>query len=149
MSNELKEFLREKQSKASPAGTDWAAKRDAWIAAVGRLYDTIENDFLGAASDTVKIDRTGTRAVQEPYIGAYDIAVMTLAVGNELVTFTPKGVQVAGAAGRVDVRGDRGEAALVRGTDETWQLLLSRTPSLVLIPLTDATFLEMLRRVMR
>ena len=115
------------------------------------MYDTIARDYLGLAdiTDIVEVDRTRMKTVQEQHIGSYEIPEMTLAVGDEQVLFSPKGVNVIGAAGRVDVRGDRGEAMLVRQPDDRWSLVLSRTPKLQLVPLDDESFLEMLRSVMR
>jgi len=149
MSNQLKEFFREKQTRASQTGIDWVAKRDDWIEAVEKLFDTIDEEYLAAVKDSVQVDRTHLKSVQEPQIGEYKIAELALTVGDEQVVFSPKGVNVIGAAGRVDVRGDRGEATLVRNADRSWSLVLARTPRLQLVPLTDETFLEMLRSVMR
>lgn len=148
--NKLSEFFREKQAKATPTDIDWTAKRDAWIRAVETLYDTITKDYLGLAdiADIVQVDRK-RKTVQETYIGTYSIDEMTLAFGEELVIFSPKGVNVVGAAGRVDVQGDRGEATLVRQAGDRWSLVMSRTPTVRLVPLTDESFLEMLRKVMR
>lgn len=56
---------------------------------------------------------------------------------------------MAGFAGRADVWGDRGEATLVRQPGDRWMLVASRTPTLRLVPLTEESFLELLRSVMR
>ena len=148
---QLKEFLREKKEKATPTGMDWAAKRDAWIKAVNDLYGAIADDYLGLAdmTDIVQVDRDRMKTVEEPHIGSYSIPEMMLTVGDEQVLFSPKGVNVFGAAGRVDVQGDRGEATLVRQSDDRWSLVVSRSPTLKLVPLNDESFLEMLRSVMR
>ena len=157
--NQLSEFFREKQAKAKPADADWLAKRDAWISAVERLYDTIEKTYLAETKSAVKVDRSRRKEITEPYIGAYSISEMALAVGEELVVFSPKGVNLVGAAGRVDVRGDRGEAMIVRQPGDRWSLVVSRTPSLRLVPITgdnaspvkggDEALLDLLRSVMR
>ena len=69
--NLLNEFLREKKAKATPADVDWTGKRDAWIDAVEKLYDTIENNYLATAKDAAKVDRGRIKIVTEPYIGDY------------------------------------------------------------------------------
>ena len=81
----LNEFLREKKAKATPADVDWTGKRDAWIDAVEKLYDTIENNYLATAKDAAKVDRGRIKIVTEPYIGDYSIAEMTLAVGDDVI----------------------------------------------------------------
>lgn len=147
-SKQLNEFFKEKVAKSMPSDVDWEAKRDAWIAAVGKLYDTIQKEYLESV-DIVKVDRSRMKTVQEAYIGDYTIAELTLAVGDELVVFSPKGVNVLGAAGRVDVRGDRGEATLVRQGGDQWVLVSDRAPILKFAPLSEETFLGMLRSIMR
>ncbi len=150
-SKHITEFFLEKKAKATSSNVDWSAKRDQWIQAVENLYDTVANDYLGSddIAGIVTVDRTRTKSVQEQSIGSYSIHEMILAVGDEEVLFSPKGVNVLGAKGRVDVRGDRGEATLVRQLDDQWSLVLSRTPKLQLVPLSDESFLAMLRSVMR
>jgi len=147
--NQLNEFFREKKAKVAPADIDWAAKRDSWICAVEKLYDTIEKDYLALAKNNLKIDRSRQKTVTEQYIGDYSIGELAIAAGDEIVLFSPKGVNLAGAASRVDVRGDRGEAMIVRQPEDGWALVVSRTPTLRLAPLTDEMFLELLRSVMR
>ena len=150
-SKQIEEFLREKAGTASP-GIDWTAKRDAWIKAVEDLYGMISNQYLGlesaAVKDIVTVDRTRVKSMQEPHIGKYSIPELILTVGGEQVFFSPKGVNVVGAEGRVDVRGDRGEAILVRQSGDHWSLVISRTPKLQLLPLDEGSFLGMLRIVM-
>lgn len=147
--NQLQEFFREKKARATPADVDWAAKRDAWINAVGNLYDVIEKSYLAGTLDSVTIDRGRMKGVTEPFIGDYSIPEMALTVGNEMVLFSPKAAQVVGAAGRMDVRGDRGEATIVCQPGDRWALIISRTPKLQLVELNEETFLDMLRSVMR
>lgn len=151
-SEQIKEFLREKTEKARAmsAGIDWAAKRDAWIGAVEQLYDRIEHDYLGPADIAayVRVDRSRVKTIEEQHIGTYSIAELNLRVGDEQVLFSPKGVNTVGAQGRVDVRGERGEANLVRQADDTWSLVVARSPRLQLAPLDEECFLAMLRGVM-
>jgi len=150
-SDQIKEFLREKQAEAISKGIDWSAKRQSWINAVANLYSTISNGYLGSAEihELVQVDDSRMKTVWEPHIGAYSIPELLLAVGDEQVLFSPKGVNVVGAEGRVDVQGDRGEATLVRQSGDQWSLVLARTPKLQLVPLNDESFLQMLRSIMR
>ena len=149
---QIKDFLHEKTVKAQArsTGVDWAAKRDRWIHAVDHLFETIESEFIGLSEDPdVRVDRNRFITLEELHVGSYSIPEMLLVVGDEEVIFSPKAMNVVGAAGRVDVRGDRGEATLVRQTDDTWSLVLSRTPRLRLVPLNAESFLAMLQDIMR
>ena len=153
MANEqIKEFLREKTVKAQAisSGSDWAAKRDQWIRAVDQLFDTIEFEFIGSSEDPdVRIDRNRFKSIEEAYVGVYSIGELLLVVGDEQVLFSPKAMNVVGASGRVDVRGDRGNSVLIRQADDTWSLIVARTPQLQLVPLDEESFLNMLREIMR
>jgi len=85
--NQLNEFFREKKAKAAPADIDWAAKRDSWICAVEKLYDTIEKDYLALAKNNLKIDRSRQKTVTEQYIGDYSIGSWRLPPATRLSCF--------------------------------------------------------------
>jgi hypothetical protein len=146
--DQLQKFFQEKKRKAHAADIDWAAKRDAWIAAVGDLYRTIEEDYLKAAKADVDITRR-EKGVMENYVGQYRIPELVLRVGDEEVVFSPKGANVVGAQGRIDVQGDRGEATIVWQGEKRWSIVISRTPSLRLVPLAADSLGEMLKGIMR
>ncbi len=146
--DQLRELFREKKKRARPANIDWAGKRDAWIAAVRALYGTIVEDYLKAARDDVEIAQTD-KVVAESNLGEYHIPELVLRVGEEEVVFSPKGANVAGAQGRIDIRGERGDAAIVWQGDERWSIVAARVPALRLLPLTADSLAEVLREIMR
>ncbi len=146
--DQLRELFREKKQKAKPANIDWAAKRDAWIKAVTALYQTIEKDFLKAAKDDVEISQPD-KIVSENFVGEYHIHELVLRVGEEQVVFSPKGTNVVGAQGRIDVRGDRGDATIVWQGKDQWRIVVSRVPAVRLVPLTAHSLAEALRGIMR
>lgn len=146
--NQLRDFFREKKQKAKPADVDWGAKRDAWIEAVEDLYRTIESDFLKAAKDDVEV-AYADKVVNENCIGQYKVRELELRVGDERVVFSPKGVNIVGAKGRIDVEGDRGEATIVWEGDGDWSIVLARTPALRLVRLNAESLAELLRGIMR
>jgi hypothetical protein len=146
--DQLQKLFQEKKQKAKVADINWAAKRDAWLAAVGELYRTIENDYLKAAKADVEITRAD-KIVTESFIGEYHVPELVLRVGDEQVVFSPKGANVVGANGRIDVQGDRGDATLVWQGDDRWSIVIARTPALRLVPLAADSLAEMLRGIMR
>ena len=146
--NQLQEFFHNKKEKAKPVDIDWEAKRDGWIKAVNDLYTTIEDDFLEAAKEDVQIDHQ-EKVVKENNIGEYTIKELILRVGDEQVIFSPKGTNIVGAKGRIDVEGDRGSATIVWENDKDWKIVASRVPALQLIKLDADSLAELLRRVMR
>lgn len=144
----LREFFQHKREKATPADVDWAAKRDNWIAAVHRLFHTVQDDYLRPAAGEVEWVRR-EKEVTEDFLGQYRVPELILRVGNEQVVFSPKGANVVGAAGRVDVVGDRGEATLVWQGGDCWSLVVARVPVLRLVPLTAESLADVLAGIMR
>ena len=148
--DDLREFFREKKSKAGPGDTDWPAKRDTWIQSVDDLYDVITKQYLaGPINDGSVTVSYEEKQVTEDYVGQYTIRVLVLQVGEEKVIFSPKGVNVVGASGRIDLRGDTGEVTVVRQPKERWAVVATRTPTLKLVPLNEESLLDALRNVMR
>jgi molybdopterin-binding protein len=145
--NQLHEFFRGKKQKAGPDGIDWVTRRDAWIRAVKELYQTVTDDYLKAAKADVEIDYPD-KVVTESSIGVYHISELSLRVGDEVVLFSPKGTNIVGAKGRIDVFGDRGEATIVWLGDR-WSVIASRAPMLRLIDLNAESFSEILKDIMR
>jgi hypothetical protein len=146
--DQLQELFRQKKEKAKPANIDWAAKRDAWIKAVNALYHTIADEYLGAAKNDVEITLNQVEAA-EKYVGGYRIPQLVLKVGDEQVFFTPVGINVVGAQGRIDVHGDRGTATIIWRGDGDWSIVVSRAPKLRVVPLSADSLAEMLAGIMR
>jgi hypothetical protein len=146
--NQLQEFFHNKKQKAKPADIDWTAKRDHWIQAVKDLYHTIEEEYLKAAKDDVDVKRQN-KEVKEDFIGEYQVPELILRVGNEQVVFSPKGTNILGAKGRIDVQGERGEANIVWQDGNHWSIVVSRVPKPQLVPLTADSLESMLREIMR
>ena len=146
--NQLQKFFQEKKEKSKPADIDWGAKRDAWITDVNDLYRTIEDGYLKAAKADVEITRRD-KIVTENCLGEYHIPALVLRVGDEEAVFSPKGLNVVGAQGRIDVHGDRADATIVWQGENRWSIVISRTPTLRLVPLDADSLGEMLRGIMR
>jgi hypothetical protein len=148
--NRLKEFFREKKAKAGPGDIDWQARKDAWVKAIGELYKTIREEYLAAAvaDGMVKIS-VESKEIMEDYIGRYKVPVLVLQVGQEKAQFFPKGTNIVGATGRIDLVGDMGEVTIVQQVSDRWAVVASRTPTLKIIPLDEESLLEALKSVMR
>jgi hypothetical protein len=147
MASQLVEFLEGRKEKAH--GVDWEQKKLDWLNAVALLYNKI-GVLLGGTIDKgiVKAEKFEVE-VHEDFIGTYPIDELRLTVGDDRVTFKPVGINVIGALGRVDMRGDRDKIPLIwtEGAGE-WQFLLQRVPDLVMIPLEEDSLLAALKRVM-
>ena len=147
MASQLVEFLEGRKEKSH--GIDWEQKKLEWLNAVALLYDQIEF-LLGGTIDKgiVKAEKVEIE-VNEDFIGTYSINELRLTVGDDRVTFKPVGINVIGALGRVDMRGDRDKISLLwTGGAGDWQFVLQRVPGLVMIPLEEESLLAALKRVM-
>lgn len=150
MNQKLVELLEKKQ-KQSRAGKqiDWNQRRDEYLAGVTALYEQIEGMLAEPiAAKTVQAIRRA-KQLTESYIGTYSVEDLLLIIGSEQVRFSPRGRNIVGARGRVDVVGDRGEASLVLQDDSKWGFVYSREPKLTIMPLDEATMAEILQLVMR
>jgi hypothetical protein len=89
------------------------------------------------------------KQLTENYIGTYSADDLILVIGEEQVRFSPRGRNIVGAAGRVDVIGERGEATLIVQPDSQWGFVQTRQPTLRVVPLDESTLAEVLQLVMR
>ena len=140
---------KNKQAKAGRGRIDWNQRRDRYIAAVDDLYRQIEAMFSQALKKKKVSLQRHPKQLSETYIGTYSIDDLILLIGDEQVRLSPQGRNVAGAAGRVDVLGERSEVILLLQPDSGWGFLQSRQPKLIIIPFNEASFTEVLQLVMR
>ena len=129
MNQSLTDLLQKKQDQSGTA-IDWDDRRDAYLKAVGDLYHQIETILAEAIKQkTVALHRGASKQLSESYIGTYSAEDAILVIGDEQVRFSPRGRNVVGAAGRVDVVGERGEVMLVAQDDSKWGFVESRQPA--------------------
>lgn len=146
----LHEFFREKRAKSDTGSIDWQAKKIAWIKAIEELYKNITEQYLAAAiADGTVAASFEEKRITEDYIGEYSVKVLVLTVGDERVMFSPKGTNIIGASGRVDLVGDLGEVTVVWQPGDRWAVVATRTPTLKVTPLDEQSLLTALKSVMR
>ena len=145
----LQEFFREKKHK-SGGDIDWDARKRAWIDAVNRLYGQIETEYLAApvAEGDVLVSQS-EKEIVEDFMGSYAIRELVLQVGDERAVFSPKGRNIVGASGRIDLIGEMGQRTLVLQPGERWGIVVARTPTLTVAPLDETSLLDALKEVMR
>lgn len=150
MDQKLADLVQEKQTQ-SGAGVsiDWDGRRDKYVAAVGALYSQIKAMLAEPIGQNSVALHQREKQLTENYIGTYSIDDLILLIGDEQVRFSPRGRNIAGAGGRVDVVGENGEAILILQPDSQWGFVQSRQPKVRVVPLNEATLAEVLRLVMR
>ena len=151
MAEQLVDFFRARKVRAPSPDIDWTAKRDSWIEAVESLYELVKEMLRDSINSNDVTVRMLNREVTEDFLETYSIPALELSAGNERVEFRPKGVTVIGAAGRVDVVGERGTVTLLWDKESTasgWIVVLQRIPTLARAPLDQKTLQFALERVM-
>jgi len=150
MANEtLKRFFEMKKAKSGPA-IDWQARKDAWVQAIEDLYSKIEGEYLaGPKSENLVEIRERQRTIIDQYVDRYTVRELVLLVGDEEVCFVPKGMNIVGASGRIDLVGDMGEKTIVLQPENGWGIVEARTPELKIVPLDEDSLLAALKEVMR
>jgi hypothetical protein len=148
-SDELKDFLLSRHEHMPGSEIDWGQRRRQWIEAVERLYRKITGELLAEsiAQGLVTVSRT-EKKIKEEYLGTYRIPELILDISGETVRFSPKGRNIIGAKGRVDLVGDLDAMTLVLEPEGLWSVVLARVPRQV-VSLDGKTLAEALRRVMR
>jgi len=149
MNQNLTDLLQKKQKSAKGGGIDWDERRDKYLATVNGLYKQIESFLVQPiAQKAVRLERR-KKDLTENYIGTYSVDDLILLIGDEQVRFSPRGRNIVGAGGRVDVLGERGEGAMIVQLDGQWGFVQSRQPTLKVVPLDESSFAEVLQLVMR
>jgi hypothetical protein len=146
----LDDFFREKRSQTSSGDLDVEQRRKDWEAAIDNLYHLVVDDFLAKPilEGSVKVDY-GFHELSLNFLGMYKVKTLIIYVGNERVTFWPKAQNVVGSDGRVDIQGQMGEATLILQPGSRWMLIAQRVPTVSLLPFNTASFLNVLKNVMR
>src|SRR3954471_23812237 len=110
MNQNLTDIFEKKRKQASGgAGIDWDDRRNRYLAAVDDLYRQIESLLAEPIEAKTVVLQRRPKELSENYIGTYKVDDLVLLIGDEQVRFSPRGRNIAGANGRVDVLGERGE----------------------------------------
>jgi hypothetical protein len=141
-------FQKKQQESGTSAGIDWDDRRDKYLAAVDDLYRQIATILAEPIRQKTVLLERREKSLTENYIGTYLAQDLILLVGNEQVRFSPRGRNIVGAAGRVDVVGERGEAMLIL-QDSHWGFVQTRQPTLRVVPFDEPALAEVLKLVMR
>lgn len=150
MNQSLTELLQKKQKQQEAGGAvDWDDRRNKYLAAIQDLYQQIEKMLAEPIQKkTVTLQRR-SKQLSENFIGTYAADDLILVVGDEQVRFSPRGRNIVGASGRVDVVGERGEAMMILKPDSKWEVVQTRQPTLNSVPFDDSAFAGVLQSVMK
>ena len=151
MADQLTEFLQHRASRTAVSSPDWEGRKADWLRSINHLFTYIKQLLHTAIESKAVVVQESLEEITEEEVGTYQIPVLTLWVGNEKVVFQPKGVNVIGASGRVDLQGASGALTIIRdepAVDSDWSIIFYRVPRLVTEKLHQHSLRTALERVM-
>ena len=145
----LHDYFQSRKARANGGPPiDWDKKKRDWLTAIDALYKDIREKYLAdSIRDGLVTLSTSAKTIREDYLGEYEAPELTVSVGDERVVFSPKGRNVVGAAGRIDLHGSLGERTIVAQPDR-WGIVIARTPTLRVVPLDSTSLLQAIKDVM-
>ncbi len=126
----LREFLDEQAERLKTEPSKAAARRDEWVAAVGRLLAQIRDWIAEADPGHVLTVEERTVTIREEMIGSYEVPALTIILGIRSVRVEPIARNVMGPLeqtrayrpirvfGRVDLTNGLEKYKIYRGSKE-------------------------------
>jgi hypothetical protein len=104
MLTQLGETLRKKQNRLNSESSRWQSRRMEWVERIDKLFETI-TEWLQPLIDARLVSCETTRmSITEHALGTYEAPRMRIRFfSGEHVELVPKGLQVVGGSGRVDL----------------------------------------------
>lgn len=144
MNQELTDFIRQ---KSAATFIDWEERKQVYIQAVYCLYDQVEQLLSEAIQQNSVLRTRRPIKLVELSIGEYFLDELILNIGASTVRFLPKGRNIAGAEGRVDLIGGQASVTLILENNK-WLLVDSKIPRLITSEFNEATFIRALKQIM-
>jgi hypothetical protein len=151
---ELETFLRQKKTHydTQRVAIDREGNKKIWLNGLDRLYTNINAWLHSLIQEKVVAVNYEEMILAEDFMASYRVKNMHITVGTELVSLKPMGMNVIGAAGRVDMEGEEGTVMLVLLSKEVnhyqWYIVV-RTSQKQYFPLVKESFTDALEQVMR
>ena len=151
---ELETFLRQKKTHydTQRVAIDREGNKKIWLNGLDRLYTNINAWLNSLIQEKIVAVNYEEMILAEDFMVSYRVKNMHITVGAELVSLKPMGMNVIGAAGRVDMEGEEGTVMLVLLSKEVnhyqWYIVV-RTPQKQYFPLVKESFTDALEQVMR
>ncbi len=107
--DEFLKFLTENKKKAEDQKINWESNKQNWFEAIEQFFKKVE-EFLQEykEDDLIKI-KYEPFYISEEYLGNYRTEQMTITTADNMIAkLHPKGMNIIGAAGRIDLEGKNG-----------------------------------------
>ena len=117
----FEEFLKKKNRDEKPI--DWALRKTNWLNSVDEFYRNVNNWLTPFIKGSLLNIERNDMQIYEQYIGHYYAPKLDIRIGNDIVSLTPKGTMIAGAYGRIDLRGPKSEIIILEEKWNSWKFI--------------------------
>lgn len=109
---------------------DWQVQKNQWLGYLDALYRDIRG-YLEPYKDKIILNEQDI-TINEEYIGEYPAKKLFIQLGKDTITLTPKGTNLIGVSGRVDMNSRYGTIKLVLvGKDKKNPYILGNMPETI------------------
>jgi hypothetical protein len=122
-------------------------RKRIWLKNLDELYTLIKGWLKPLEDDQLVRYWNEKIHLTEMYIGSYEVDVLNMHIGNQLISFYPKGTVIVGAEGRVDVQGEKSTRVIIFNENQWFVLQRANRPKTV--PFNKESFQDLLREVMK
>ncbi len=134
------------QQKAEEPGL--ASRREKWIGQLQELIAKIRGWLNEAESKGLITLYTDEAQVIEQRLGAYRAPCLVIRFPNgRFIRIEPRGLEVFGANGRVDVLSGPSRAMLIQGEPGKWEIVEKEPGSIKRVELTESALFDLLSRL--
>jgi hypothetical protein len=132
----LKDKLEKYKQEQKKSDIDWNARKEEWKKQVNELFSKINEWLHEYVENDYMEKKSGTKKLQEEYIGEYEVPTLTYEIGPHSLHFDTLGRNVIGGKGRIDVylKGYKSEKYLLVLLEDDDQ-----NDYWVLVPFSDKT----------
>ncbi len=106
----LRQIAKTKNGKEEGKPIDWEKKKENWLEQLSLLYQEIEHWLSDV--EGIKIQKQQIW-ISEEYIGRYQVDRFLVYIGDNLITFTPRGTLIMAARGRIDVHSSSNKRVMI------------------------------------
>jgi hypothetical protein len=112
---EFANFMSRQRPVATQEQTviDWEAQKNEWLTYIDNLYKSVDSFLKEYIESGQVVVSYSDRELTEDDIGRYQVRVMHLTIGSNLIALIPVGTMLIGTKGRVDMAGPRGTVRLI------------------------------------
>ncbi len=143
--NPFEEFLINKQ-KSQKKKINWKKRKKNWLNSIDSLYSDIEEWLKPFIEKELMEIKRKKLNLDEEYIGQYEVPLLDVYIGKDIISLKPKGTLILGSYGRIDMRGPKGEVMMIEQEWNNW-IFAERTPKLETFGINEETFKSFIQKL--